>query len=1240
MFPQYSISTASLKVTQVGPSSSIDGARWCSTQALQDEDDGEIQQRTIISGRDDRVCTLNVTAPPGSSIHLQAASGVLQGTKFIVVERLGGSNTICESRYVVFKITKWTCPIVFAHGSLLVTFRTNVALHLTSRAEGESPGEFTCPEVAEVDAIGGDMSECDIVDGYRHIQQCAQHEENRNCSNNSSGENHNALCWSEDARCNFDIPTNYTGALGDRHVIFNCIHQKYPPQKHFVIFPANISHLNISANRIARIEPEAFRTMGSLVTALDLSWNDGLTLYPTIFQHLKNLKVLVLTGCGLQEMESVVLQSLPSLTDLWIDANNLSSIASDLFEGLGGLQTLYMSDNELVKIGSRTFQDLRNLQVLDVSNNHLEMLFSNTFVGSFKLKQLYLAGNHLSNIVTSMFEGLHNLRLLDLSGNDLVRLTTDVFANLRSLKELYLNDNRLGVLQVGVFDPLSGLTTLHLYNNYLPTLDVDLFNRLSHLETLQLQNIQLETLEEGVFLDLNNLLHLHLYRNKLSRLDAGMLKGLTNLNELLLYNNALKTLEVGAFKGMKNLTSLDLNNNILSALKVGIFTGLKNLSSLCLQNNMLQMLSEGVFKGLRKLESLQLNSNRITTVQIGTFSGLTQLKDLYLQNNRLVTLDADIFHGLNHLIELRLQRNRMERLETDLFDGLRNLDLLTLWGNKLGTLEGNIFNGLHRVTYLYLYKNKITALKIGAFNGLNQLTDLYISNNRLETIDNGVFANLTSLKYLSLASCGLASLPESIFRGLNSLLVLNLDNNTLSTVDQNMFDGSNTIQTLLLSNNKFKELDFALFKHFPHLSHLDLTNNDLGMLPALGRNANLSDLYIRGNRLARVKGSAFEGSPPDMNVSVDQPEICRCYLQHVNNCSAKDPLSEYITCSRLLTNRALLMFMWLLGFCAVFGNALVIYLRKRHFRDQNKVQALLLGNLAMSDLLMGMYMIIMASADVHYGEYFPMSAEIWRTGGLCKLAGTLCITSSEASVMFVTLISIDRFICIKYPYTTRKLHTKSTLKAAACVWVSAFMLGVIPSSLAGLNPDFYDNSHVCIGLPLVQQTIYTTQRKTEQKFNVWGKAVSGAKVQTTVAQGKAPGMFYSIALFLGFNLLCFLIIFATYAEIIRTVMRTTKEASRQRNMNEEVKLTAKVAAIVATDFFCWFPIIFTGILVQSGAVDVSPVFFAWVVTFILPINSAINPFLYTLADVIANRRQKKEGSSNATAMQTIQSKSV
>ncbi len=78
----------------------------------------------------------------------------------------------------------------------------------------------------------------------------------------------------------------------------------------------------------------------------------------------------------------------------------------------------------------------------------------------------------------------------------------------------------------------------------------------------------------------------------------------------------------------------------------------------------------------------------------------------------------------------------------------------------------------------------------------------------------------------------------------------------------------------------------------------------------------------------------------------------------------------------------------------------------------------------------------------------------------------------------------------------------------------------------------------------------------------------------------------------------------------------------KKGVKDEIRMTVKVAAIVLTDFCCWFPIILLGILVQLKILILPPSVFAWCVTVILPINSAINPYLYTIVALVSNRRKQ------------------
>ena len=365
----------------------------------------------------------------------------------------------------------------------------------------------------------------------------------------------------------------------------------------------------------------------------------------------------------------------------------------------------------------------------------------------------------------------------------------------------------------------------------------------------------------------------------------------------------------------------------------------------------------------------------------------------------------------------------------------------------------------------------------------------------------------------------------------------------------------------------------------------------------------------------------FSSLPKYMEMIVSQHEICECFVSDDINCTAGDDRSPFLTCDRLLSDRGLVAVMWLIGLNAIGGNMFVLCQRKAKV-DKNKVQTFLLSHLAMSDLLMGVYMLLVASADINFGEYFPMRAETWRSGIMCKIAGTISILSSEASVFFVTLISIDRFISIRYPHSRGILNQKSSAIIVFVVWIRSLALGVVPSSLAGQNDRFYANSHVCIGLPLSKLQVYKTHHFdwtytcSKEGICYWKKPV------TSEYLGEVNGMIFASVMFLGLNFICYLILLVCYVEIVRTVFKSSQRAGLNTEMKEQIRLTAKVAFIVLTDFACWFPIIIIGIFVQAGVLVLPPDVFAWCVTFVLPINSAINPHLYTIAAIISSRRKQ------------------
>nr|KAG5706632.1 hypothetical protein BaRGS_005702 [Batillaria attramentaria] len=73
----------------------------------------------------------------------------------------------------------------------------------------------------------------------------------------------------------------------------------------------------------------------------------------------------------------------------------------------------------------------------------------------------------------------------------------------------------------------------------------------------------------------------------------------------------------------------------------------------------------------------------------------------------------------------------------------------------------------------------------------------------------------------------------------------------------------------------------------------------------------------------------------------------------------------------------------------------------------------------------------------------------------------------------------------------------------------------------------------------------------------------------------------------------------------------------------DATIARRLTTVVLSDFLCWFPIGLLGVLASTGIAISSEVNVAMAI-FVLPLNSALNPFLYTLNTVLEKRRKASE----------------
>ncbi|KAJ8033569.1 hypothetical protein HOLleu_23859 [Holothuria leucospilota] len=314
----------------------------------------------------------------------------------------------------------------------------------------------------------------------------------------------------------------------------------------------------------------------------------------------------------------------------------------------------------------------------------------------------------------------------------------------------------------------------------------------------------------------------------------------------------------------------------------------------------------------------------------------------------------------------------------------------------------------------------------------------------------------------------------------------------------------------------------------------------------------------------------------------------------------------------MLPSGTLRVILWLVGSVSLLANFAVIVSRirtKNYFFNKimiitvHKSQNTFLLNLAVSDFLMGVYLLAIGSADAIFGSGYIVSALRWRTGATCKIIGFVGVVSNVASLLILSLISIERFVAVVLPFCRHRFGSKFSKIACATVWALSVVMALTPIILSDFVEGVFGLSDICSGLPLV-----TIAKKEDSKIIA---NYQGGGMFTEISDVPKTQWIYSQIVYIYVSATCVSVVTICYVSMFVSAKITKKLAGRHANNAEEVKMAAKMSFIVGTDLLCWVPIITAGVLTEFGT-EISIELYAWLVVVVMPINSALNPFIYTI----------------------------
>ncbi|CAB1337385.1 unnamed protein product, partial [Coregonus sp. 'balchen'] len=575
-----------------------------------------------------------------------------------------------------------------------------------------------------------------------------------------------------------------------------------------------------------------------------------------------------------------------------------------------------------------------------------------------------------------------------------------------------------------------------------------------------------------------------------------------------------------------------------------------------------------------------------------------------LQRNRLRILNGDIFYKYQSLQKLYLQHNRIRAVSPNAFRGLYNLTRLYLSYNKISILMPGVFQDLHKLEWLILENNSIHQISHTTFSGLRSLVLLVLLNNALTKLDD-ICLEMPRLNWLDMEGNQIESVGNVTFWSCNMMTVLtNIEDegnksNRISHIHEQAFSFLQKLGELDLSSNRLLAIPPNLFVHLGDLLQLNISYNPIVDLQVdhFDNLHKLKSLSIEGIEIGNIQRRMFEPLKHLTHIYFKKFQYCG-YAPHVRSCKPNtDGISSF---EDLLANIVLRVFVWVVSATTCFGNIFVICMRS-YIRSENKLHAMCIISLCCADGLMGVYLFMIGAYDLKFRGEYNRHAQAWMDSEQCQVIGSLAMLSTEVSVLLLTYLTLEKYICIVYPFRYLTPGRRRTVSILLSIWFIGFVIAFLPLVFKGLFRNFYGTNGVCF--PLHSEQPETT----------------GTQV-------------YSIVIFLGLNLVAFLIIVLSYGSMFYNIQRTGTQTTKYSNhIKKEVTIAKRFFSIVITDSLCWIPIFVLKIL-SLLQVEIPGTISSWVVIFILPINSALNPILYTLTtrpfketilQVWANYRQRR-----------------
>uniref|UniRef100_G3TRD0 Leucine rich repeat containing G protein-coupled receptor 6 n=1 Tax=Loxodonta africana TaxID=9785 RepID=G3TRD0_LOXAF len=686
-----------------------------------------------------------------------------------------------------------------------------------------------------------------------------------------------------------------------------------------------------------------------------------------------------------------------------------------------------------------------------------------------------------------------------------------------------LDANLISLVPERSFEGLSSLRHLWLDDNALTEIPVRALNNLPALQAMTLALNRISHIPDFAFQNLTSLVVLHLHNNHIQHLGTHSFEGLHNLETLDLNYNKLQEFPV-AIRTLGRLQELGFHNNNIKAIPEKAFMGNPLLQTIHFYDNPIQFVGRSAFQYLPKLHTLSLNG--ATDIQeFPDLKGTTSLEILTLTSAGIRLLPPGMCQQLPRLRVLELSHNQIEELPS------------LHWCQKLEEIPSG------------LQHNRIWEIGADTFSQLSSLRTLDLSWNAIRSIHPEAFTTLRSLVKLDLTDNQLTTLPLA---GLGGLMHLKLKGNLAlsQAFSKDSFPKLRVLEvpyayqccaygvcaSFFKASGQWEAEDF-------HLDEEETPKRSLGLLAGQAENHYSYDL---------------EELQLEMEDSKPHPSV---------QCSPVP--GPFKPCEHLFESWGIRLAVWAIVLLSIVCNGLVLLTVFAGGPVPLPPVKFVVGAIAGANTLTGISCGLLASVDaLTFGQFAEYGAR-WEMGLGCRATGFLAVLGSEASVLLLTLATVQCSVSISCVRAYGKAPSLGSVRAGA---LGCLMLAGLAAALPLTSVGEYGASPLC--LPYAPP------------------------------EGPPEALGFAVALVMMNS--CFLVVAGAYIKLYCDLPRGDFEAVW------DCAMVRHVAWLIFADGLLYCPVAFLSFASMLGLFPVTPEAVKSVLLVVLPLPACLNPLLYLL----------------------------